>query len=261
MSNMTNATAPTLKMMRKTAWTAKQEAGVLDVYLYDDIEPDSYDWRGETIKSETSAKHVKDLIENAQGVNQINVYINSYGGDVKEGLGIYNLLARHPARKTAYIDGYACSIASVIAMACDHIVMAGNALMMIHHAAACVYGNPEQLRKAADDVEVIDRASCSSYLNKAGEKLDEATLKQLLDAETWLDAEQCLAYGLCDEISKPHADKAGAAQEYAQNMRMIEKLQQMFTAPAEPPQRFAEQKTNAERLMALYKTKREGESK
>lgn len=239
---------------RAAAWEARQTADVLDIYLYDDIAPDEYNWwKGETIESETSADHIRELIEDAQGVNQINVYINSYGGSVKEGLAIYNQLARHPAHKTVYIDGYACSIASVIAMAGDKIVMAANGLMMVHHAACCAYGNPAQLRKLADDLEVIDRASCSSYLTKARGKLDEAKLKELLDAETWLDAAQCLAYGLCDEIAEAHADKKTAEEEYQQSAKMADRLFKMFRKPPEPPQQFAAQKTNAERLMLARK--------
>ena len=190
--------------MSKVKWNILQKVdnpNVLDIYLYDDIEGDSYDWwTDETIESETSAKHIQKVLESNPNATQINLYINSYGGEVKEGLGIFNQLKRHAAQKTAYIDGFACSIASVIAMACDKVVMGPNSLMMIHHASMSVYGNAEELRKAATDVETIDKASCSSYLLKAGEKLDEDTLNTLLDNQTWLNAQQCFEYGLCDEI-------------------------------------------------------------
>lgn len=197
-------------MPPKTMWGVKQEANVLDIYLYDDIQGDDYDyWAGEKIESETSANHVKNLLESAGGIQAINIYINSYGGEVKEGLGIYNLLKRHKAYKTAYIDGFACSIASVIAMAADKIIMGTNTLMMIHHAAMFEYGNSTELRKAANDLDVIDQASCSSYLEKAGDKLTEKTLNKLLDAQTWLSAQNCIKYGLADEITgEKDMDKA-----------------------------------------------------
>lgn len=244
---------------RTTLWKVEQVAETLKIYLYDDIEPDGYDWwTGQKIESETSANHVRDLIAEAENVSQIEVYINSNGGSVKEGLAIYNQLVRHQAYKTVYIDGYACSIASVIAMAGDKIIMAQNGLMMIHHASACAYGNPEQLRKLADDLEVIDKASCSTYLAKAKDKLDEKTLQEMLDAETWLDAEQCLKYGLCDEIVKAHTDMEAAKKEY-QQMKNFDRLQMLFNSTPVPPEKFANQKTNAERLAQLWKNKNEGE--
>lgn len=178
-----------------------QSADSLDIYLYDDIKPDSWDWwTDEPIKSETSSKTIKDLLEQNPNVAKINLYINSDGGSLKEGIGIYSLLKRHKAYKTAYVDGFAASIASVIPMACDKIVMSAVSLMFLHHASACIYANAKGLRKWADDLDVIDSASNTAYLEHAGEKLSAEKLTELLDAETWLNATQCLEYGLCDEI-------------------------------------------------------------
>ena len=91
-------------------------------------------------------------------MKQINIYINSRGGSVFEGTAIYNQLRRHPAHKTVYVDGFACSIASVIAMAGDEVVMPRNALMMVHNAMMGVWGNAAELRKAADDLDKINEA-------------------------------------------------------------------------------------------------------
>ena len=208
---------------------------------------------GEIIESETSANYIKTQLEAAKDITQINVYINSYGGEVKEGLGIYNLLKRNAAQKTVYIDGFACSVASVIAMAGDKVVMGTNTLMMIHHAAMGCYGNAEELRKSANDVEVIDSASCSSYLAKAGDKLTAETLKQLLDGQTWLNAEQCLQYGLCDEITgKEDTTIAAAKQRFKTAMKFeIEQHEPTLKVPPE----LIVQKTNAERLMMIFTNK------
>lgn len=103
--------------MSKQMWMIKQQAdtSTIDIYLYDNIAGDSRDWwSGETIQSETSSKYIKEVLDSSGDVKFINLYINSYGGDVKEGLGIYNQLKRSNAYKTAYIDGFACSIASVM---------------------------------------------------------------------------------------------------------------------------------------------------
>lgn len=242
--------------MGKAIYLIKQAAqpNTMDLYIYDDVEGDSTDWwTGETIESQTSANYIKSQLDAAGDIKNINLYINSYGGSVKEGLAIYNQLKRHPAQKTAYIDGFACSIASVIAMAADKVIMGPNTLMMIHHASMCAYGNAEELRKAANDVEIIDGASCSSYLAKAGDKLDEDTLKQLLDNQTWLNAQQCLQYGLADEIvGQEDPAIAEAKQRFDQAIKY--EIQQHAKVP-QVPENLKTQKTNAEKLMQIFKNK------
>ena len=242
--------------MNKAMYLIKQSINpnTLDLYIYDYVEGDSYDWwTDEKIESQTSANYIQKQLENAKDVNQINIYINSYGGEVKEGLAIYNQLKRNTAQKTVYVDGFACSIASVIAMAGDKIIMGNNTLMMIHHASMGAWGNAEELRKAANDVEVIDKASCSSYLAKAGDKLSEETLNQLLDNQTWLNAEQCLQYGLCDEIAGKENEEIEKAQQRFNSAikQQIEGLRQGVKVP----ERFATQKTNAEKLKMIFKNK------
>ncbi|PYG88493.1 ATP-dependent protease ClpP protease subunit [Ruminiclostridium sufflavum DSM 19573] len=248
--------------MRGPIFLIKQaaEPNAMDLYIYDYVKGDSVNWwTGEKEESQTSANYIKNQLEQHPNITQINIYINSYGGDVKEGLGIYNQLKRHLAQKTAYIDGFACSIASVIAMAADKVVMGNNTLMMIHHASMAICGNAEELRKAANDVEVIDKASCSSYLTKAGDKLNEETLNQLLDEQTWLSAEQCLQYGLCDEIAgKEDKQITEAQQRFEQSIK--DKLQQI-EMKIQVPKKFEQQKTNAEKLMAAFNKKLEDENK
>lgn len=246
--------------MSKALWKVIQQKtdtlNQLDIYLYDDIKEDEEKWwTGEIIESETSAKHIQQVLEENQNATQINLYINSYGGSVKEGLAIFNQLRRNKATKTAYIDGFACSIASVIAMACERVVMGPNALMMIHHASSGAYGNSEELRKAANDLDVIDEASCSSYLLKAGDKLTENTLKQLLDNQTWLNANQCLEYGLCDEIvGKEDTTITEAKQKYKNYIQ--QHMQNRIPTPKVPEQ-FIKQKSNYEKIKMIF-NKKEG---
>lgn len=200
---------------RKPMWEIRQSAnaGTVDIYIYGDVEGDSYDWwTDEVIESETSANHFRDELAKYPNATQINIYINSYGGSVFEGTAIYNQLRRHPAHKTVYIDGFACSIASVIAMAGDEIVMPRNALMMIHNMWMGVVGNAAELRKAADDLDVINAAGRGAYLAKAGDKLPEEKLIEMMDAETWLTAEDCITYGLADRLADQDADMKNAAE-------------------------------------------------
>lgn len=198
----------------KQMWEIKQQAdNAINLYIYGDVEGDSYDfWTDEVIESETSANHFRDELAKYPNAQQINVYINSYGGSVFEGTAIYNQLKRHTAHKTVYIDGFACSIASVIAMAGDEIVMPRNALMMIHNMWMGVCGNSDELRKAADDLDTINAAGRAAYLERAGEKLTEEQLAGMMDAETWLTAEQCIEYGLADRYAEQDADMSQATE-------------------------------------------------
>ena len=197
--------------MAKKMWDIKQQtAGVLNLYIYGDVEGNGYDWwTDEVIESETSAEHFREALK--EDASQINIYINSWGGSVFEGTAIYNQLKRHKAHKTVYIDGFACSIASVIAMAGDEIIMPRNTLMMIHNMWTWAVGNSAELRKAADDLEIINKAGRASYLEKAGDKLEEAELERMQNEETWLTAEECIKYGLADSLSDD-VDMSGAAE-------------------------------------------------
>lgn len=204
----------------KRIWELKQSAsGVLNLYIYGDVEGDSYNWWGDVIESETSANHFRQELEKYPNVSEIHIFINSYGGSVFEGTAIYNQLKRHNAKKVVHIDGFACSIASVIAMAGDEIIMPGNALMMIHNMWMGVYGNAAELRKAANDLDTINAAGRKAYLAKAGDKLPEDTLVEMMDAETWLTAEQCISYGLADRLAEEDADMS-KAQEVLQKANM-----------------------------------------
>lgn len=198
----------------KPMWEIRQAAteGNLDIYIYGDVESDGYDWwTGRTVESETSANHFRDELAKHPNAKEITIYINSNGGSVFEGTAIYNQLRRHPAHKTVRIDGFACSIASVIAMAGDTVIMPRNTLMMIHNMWMYCCGNAAELRKAADDLEIINNAGRQAYLTKAGEKLSEEDLISMMEAETWLTAEQCIQYGLADEYAETDADMSGAA--------------------------------------------------
>jgi len=241
----------------KTIWAAKMEAGVLDIYLYDNIVPDGVNFEtGETIQSATSAATVQKMIQDAGDVSAINVYINSYGGDVKEGDGIYSQLKRAKAVKTAYIDGFACSIASVIPMACDKVVISVNGAMMIHAASTIAWGNEDDLRNAADMLHTLTEAAGKSYSEKAGEKLDPKLLASWLDPknkEQWLTAEQCLQYGLVDEIAEQRqTTRQIVTQRFAEAQAASIAMMAAQHIP-QPPEQFKDQETNAERLMAAFR--------
>lgn len=132
-------------------------------------------------------------------MSEIDVHINSSGGNVFAGHAIYNMLKMHSAKINIYIDALAASIASVIAMSGDTIFMHKNSLLMIHNSWIITMGNSKELRETADLLDKTDKASNHAYLDKA-KNVSEEELQQMLDAETWLTAEEALEKGFVDEV-------------------------------------------------------------
>ena len=168
--------------------------------IYGDIT--SYPW----FEGDVSAANLSKQLEAMTDVTQINVYINSYGGEVAEGLAIYNALRRHKAKVKTVCDGFACSIASVIFMAGDERVMNEASLLMIHNAWTFASGDAASLRKQADDLEKITQASVEAY--KAHSSLSEDEIKALMDAETWMLPEEAVANGFATGVEKTESNKA-----------------------------------------------------
>lgn len=163
-----------------------------ELLLYGDISDSS--WFGD----EVTPKQFKADLDALGDVAELDIYINSGGGDVFAGFAIYNMLKRHAAKKTVYVDGLAASIASVIAMAGDKIIMPENAMMMIHNAWTIAIGNKAELRKVADEMEKIDGSLAGIYATKTGKSSED--IATLLDAETWFTAAEAVEAGLADEI-------------------------------------------------------------
>lgn len=181
--------------MSKRYWEFKNMTSTeADLYLYIEIAS----WGGGYAAH--SAQSFKQELDNLGDLDTLNIYINSPGGDVFEGNTIMNMLKRKKCTKNVYVDGLAASIASVIAMSGDKVIMPNNSMMMIHNAWTYTAGNSNELRKLADDLDKVNASIRQTYLDKAGEKLDEETLIKLMDNETWLTAQECYDYGLCDVV-------------------------------------------------------------
>lgn len=223
-------------------WIVKQQAkspGTVELYIYGDIEGDGVDWwTGEKIESDTSADHIRKEIEAFGDVRTVELHINSMGGSVFEANAIVNYLRRLKADTIAYVDAFACSAASAIACACDMVVMPRNSVMMIHNPWTVAIGNAKELRKAADDLDVLSEAFATVYLDKADGKLDEKRLTKLLDDETYLTAEQAYDLGLCDEIEQFDAvmQEPDTAAKAAAKARHIDlgKIAAMVRGEAKP---------------------------
>lgn len=246
----------------------KMEAGGIarSFWIIDDIQPD-YErfnwetWRYEQVESKTSQQYFINNLQGLTTADAVNLYINSMGGSVKEALGIYNILCRCPATVTAYIDGYAASAASVIAMAASKVIMPRNTAMMIHNAAWCAYGNSAELRKSADDLEVINMAAIQSYSMHAGDKLPQDKLQEMLDAETWLTAEDCVKYGLADAFAEEDLDEGTSLEMFNTQAKAAvgTPYEKMFqTAPAFLAARYTAPAAHVKRPQNSQKHQGEG---
>lgn len=167
------------------------KADVSEIWLYDEI---GKDWFGEGVTA-------KDFIAELNAIKspKIALHINSPGGQVFEGAAIYNAIKRHAASVTTYIDGIAASIASVIALAGAKLVMAKNAMFMMHNPSGVTFGTSEDMRKTADVLDKIRETMVGAYVERSGKTAAE--IVALLNEETWLNSDEAKAAGFVDEIA------------------------------------------------------------
>lgn len=124
----------------------------------------------------------------------LNIYINSSGGNVFAGLAIYHMLKRHEGKKTVYVDGVAASIASIIAMAGDEIHIPKNAYLMIHRSWICTVGNKNDLLDTISMLEKTDLNMADIYQEKTIEGITSEKILELMDNETWLTGIEAQSY-------------------------------------------------------------------
>ena len=177
--------------MRNKYYSLAVQDREASINIYGDIT--SWEWLESDVSSYTLSKEIEGL-----DVDVLNVYINSYGGEVAEGLAIYNSLKRHKAKVKTYCDGFACSIASVVFMAGDERYMNESSLLMIHNAWTRAAGDADELRKQADDLEKINQAAINAYMSKIN--ITEDKLKDMLDAETWISPQEAVEMGFATAI-------------------------------------------------------------
>lgn len=154
--------------------------------------------------SDTDASDIAQALKDLpKSISQIVVHINSYGGEVAEGIAIYNALKSHPAQVTTVCEGMACSIASVIFMAGDKRIMRPASLLMLHNASMPARGDANAMRKAAQTLDAVTDLSKRAYLEHATDALSADKLTQIMDEETWVKPEQAVEWGLATEIDAP----------------------------------------------------------
>ncbi len=204
-----------------------QTTDAAELFIYGDIV--SYKWDD----TDVIPQDVADFLKGLDGKSKLNIFINSGGGSVFAGLAIYNQLKRHPSDKTVYVDGVAASIASVIAMAGNKLVIPGNAFLMIHKPWAGCRGNANDMRKMADDLDRIEEGVMNVYKENLAEGVDIETVEKLVEAETWMTGEEAAKYFNVE--AAPASQAAACASEYFEKYNNAPAGLKDAGSPPEPP--------------------------
>ena len=213
-------------------WYALQANGeaaerVIEVFVYGEIGA----W------GITANQFVQDLRAMDDGASPVVAAFNSIGGDLFDGLAMHNALSRLGERCTGRIDALAASAASVAVCGANRVVIASNAMLMIHNPWTYAAGDAEDFRKVADVLDQTMEAIIAAYKAKAPD-IDEAELRRLVAAETWLTANEAVALGLADEVGdgvkvKACLGQGGVLQRYQH--APAELLAQLDEAPEPDP--------------------------
>jgi len=180
-----------IQLNKRQGFSINNKAENAEIVIYSDI---GMSWFEEGVTAKSFSQALKDL---PSTIKNIDVRLNSPGGDVFEGITIYNRLKQHNANITVYIDGLAASIASIIALAGDEVIMGEGALMMIHKPMSYAYGNSIELEEMIQRLDDVEEQLVGIYKRKTG--LDRTEIKTMLAEETWLDASQAVEMGFADK--------------------------------------------------------------
>lgn len=180
-------------------FTMKKTDDSADIYIFGDIVAGGWKWDESDFSSYDLTSQIKALPQDAQ----ITVHINSNGGDLKEGLGIYNVLKGRNV--TTVCEGFAASSASVIFCAGKTRIMNAASLLFIHNASMLMAGTADEMEKAADDLRTITDAAKAAY-REAGVNISDEELAELMDKETWITPEAAVAMGFATEIADSETD-------------------------------------------------------
>lgn len=209
---------------QKAHYCFRQEAGsdVHKLYIYDDVsEYGTLNWlTWEYEESETSAEFFKKALAEIPENATIELHINSCGGSVKEGIAIYNQLKQKKCKEiVAYVDGYAYSIASIILQAANRRIMGLGTSLLIHNMWMTIVGNATELRKAADDLDVLMESNRQIYMERVN--ITENELIEMLDNETYLTPDQAVEMGFADEVGKTETSAPDIAQQLQQQLAQM----------------------------------------
>ena len=194
-----------------------------DLCFFGDINSESLGEWQKYYPEDKAPQDVKEFLDQLENVSKINVHINSGGGSVFGGIAIYNMLKRFDAEITVYVEGLAASIASVIAMAGDKIIIPANAQMMIHKPSSCAWGNADEMRKEADILDGCQKVILTTYMEHAKEGVTEEQINDLINAETWKNGEEWQEY-FDIEVSESSQAAAAASDFYGKYNNLPENI-------------------------------------
>jgi ATP-dependent Clp endopeptidase proteolytic subunit ClpP len=182
-----------IQLNKRSGFSIKNKAdNSAEITIYDDI---GFSWFSDGVTAKSFSDELKKLPES---VKNISVRINSPGGDVFEGISIYNRIKQHKAKVTVYIDGLAASIASIIALAGDEVIMGEGAMMMIHKPMSSVFGNSIEMEDTIQRLDDVEEQLVGIYKRKTG--MDRTEIKTMLAEEAWMGADQAMELGFVDGI-------------------------------------------------------------
>ena len=199
----------------------------VEICFYGDINSDSMGEWSKYFPDDKCPSDIKEFFEQlSDDIEKIHVHINSGGGSVFGGIAIYNLLKNHKAEIIVHVDALAASIASVIAMAGDKIIIPKNAQLMIHKPMALVSGNADEMRKEADVLDGCQKVILSTYMDHVKEGVTEKTINDLINAETWLNGEECQEYFNFD-VEDSNEAVAAVSEYFDKYNNLPEKLKEL----------------------------------
>lgn len=221
-----------------------------DIYIYNEI----------GFFGITASQFIADLM-GFGNPKTLNIHLNSVGGDVFDGVAIYNTLLQHAAKKNIIIEGVAASIASVIAMAGDKVSMFETAMFMVHKPWTFAVGTDRDMEKSADILKKLKETIVRAYMSKAKD-LSEKDINDLIDEESWMLAEEAKEWGFVDEIIKRNdeekvSDKADIDARIVDCRDMVERFKnvpQRIAALVRSAPPVAKEKTEIEKENAELKT-------
>jgi ATP-dependent Clp endopeptidase proteolytic subunit ClpP len=228
------------KASAKNSWfrMQAQDGNSADIYIYDEI---GY-WG-------VTAKQFVANLKALGDITHINLHINSPGGDVFDGIAIFNALKHHGASITAYIDGLAASMASVIAMVGNPVIMPENTMMMIHKPWGFTGGDANDMRDYADLLDKLEGVLIPAYMAKTGKSQEE--IAAMLEDETWLSGAECLALGFADEVTPSLQAMACIQSKRIEEFeKMPRTIRNMITPPRNTVQRDPQQTTTQQTTTA-----------
>lgn len=210
-----------------------------DLCFFGDINSESLGEWQKYYPDDKAPKDVQDFLDQLDGVSKINVHINSGGGSVFGGIAIYNILKRHNAEIIVYVDGLAASIASVIAMAGDRIIIPANAQMMIHKPSCIAWGDADEMRKQADVLDGCQKVILNTYMQHTKEGITQEQINELINAETWKNGEEWQEFFDIEVAEKSNA--AACASDYFEQYKNIpSKIQKSREIAAREEKQIAE---------------------